>query len=430
MKLLRAIGVAAAVCAFNAASIEASEPSWITTWMASPQRVWDANGPLPTNVPETLNDTTVRQILRVSLGGERLRVVVSNAYGERPLIIGAASVAKSDDAAAVDPETLQRLTFGGLPSIRVPPGAPVVSDPISLGIDDLDRIAISLYLPNPQPVTTFHWDGREEAFMAPGNAVMNPDLQARKTTTTRLFLGQVQVWTPNQGSVVILGDSITDGNGATIGADTRWPDFLAERFAEHRVSVLNAGISGARLLTDGMGSNALARFDRDILSLPALRSIVALIGINDIAWPGTAFDPYGERPDVERLQQGFRQLRQRAQLRGVRFFGATLLPFEGALSDTSLSDYYSPEKDKMRHQINQWIRENGEFDDVLNFDRGLRDPDHPNRLRAKYDSGDHLHPGDDGNREMARIAAKVIAGFDSRANQSCRRCAGTVDSVD
>ena len=199
----------------------------------------------------------------------------------------------------------------------------------------------------------------------------------------------------------MIGDSITDGNGATIDANARWPDFLAARLAPRNVAVLNAGISGARLLGDRMGVNALARFDRDVLSQPRVKTVIVLLGINDISWPGTAFDPQGERPSADALISGYRQLVARAHARGVRVGGATLTPFEGALPGTPLDNYYQTHKDELRQKINAWIRTSGEFDAVVDFDVLARDPSYPSRLNQEFDSGDHLHPGDHGNKAMA-----------------------------
>ncbi|MEG2963275.1 MAG: SGNH/GDSL hydrolase family protein, partial [Janthinobacterium sp.] len=186
-----------------------------------------------------------------------------------------------------------------------------------------------------------------------------------------------------------------------LGMDARWPDFLAERLAPQGVAVINAGISGARLLSDGMGENALARFERDVLAQPGVRTVVVLLGINDISWPGTAFAPREQRPTLAELKAGYAQLLAQARRRGVRVIGATVTPFEGALPGTPLSDYYQPEKELLRQQLNAWIRGSGQFDAVLDFDALARDPAHPLRLLPAYDSGDHLHPGDAGNRALA-----------------------------
>jgi lysophospholipase L1-like esterase len=200
---------------------------------------------------------------------------------------------------------------------------------------------------------------------------------------------------------VALGDSITDGAGATMDRDTRWPDFLAARLVDKQVAVLNAGISGARLLQDKMGDNALARLDRDVLSQPGIVSVIVMIGINDISWNHMAFAPGDGAADAEQLIAGYRQLIARAHARNVRIIGATLTPFEGALKDTPLIGYYTADKERVRQSVNEWIRRGGEFDDVVDFDALLRDPAHPTRLLPAYDSGDHLHPGDAGNKVMA-----------------------------
>ncbi len=223
-----------------------------------------------------------------------------------------------------------------------------------------------------------------------------------RTTTARLLLSAIQVEAAEgTQAVAILGDSITDGASASLGRDTRWPDVLAERLAPHGVAVINAGISGARLLSDGMGEKALARFGRDVLEQPGVRTAIVLIGINDISWPGTAFARQEKRPTLAALKSGYGQLIAQARSRGVRVIGTTLTPFAGALPGTPLDDYYQEEKDALRQRLNAWIRDSGSFDAVLDFDAWARDPAHPLRLLPAYDSGDHLHPGDAGNRALA-----------------------------
>lgn len=376
--------------------------AWIGTWAASPQPTWGADFTFPTNIPATLHNQTIRQVARISLGGKRLRIVLSNEYGSQPLVIGAARVALAGAGSATVPGTDRAVTFGAKASVTVPPGAPIVSDPIDLVVAPLAKVAVSVFLPNEAQATTFHWDGRQMAYLAAGNQVAAEHIKADTTTDARIFLSGVQVEAAGPASaVVVIGDSITDGNGATIDADSRWPDFLAARLAPKNVAVLNAGISGARLLGDRMGVNALARFDRDVLSQARVMTVVVLLGINDISWPGTAFDPLGMRPSAEALIFGYRQLTMRARTRGVRIVGATLTPFEGALRSTPLDNYYDVDKDKLRQQINTWIRTGAEFDAVLDFDSLMRDPQHPTRLKAEFDSGDHLHPGDRGNKALA-----------------------------
>ncbi|MDN2696001.1 GDSL-type esterase/lipase family protein [Janthinobacterium sp. SUN073] len=393
--------------ALGASPVQAAnaDTSWLASWTASPQAVWGSDFLFPSNVPAVLQAQTVRQVARLSVGGPRVRIVLSNAYGKVPLRIGAATVALAASGSAIDAASLRTLTFSGQPSASVAPGAPLVSDPVELSVPDLARLTVSLHLPQASPVSTFHWDGRETAWIAPQDqtrAIRIDDAPGVQTTTARLLLSAIEVEAaPGAQAVAILGDSITDGASASLGIDARWPDFLARRLAPHGVAVINAGISGGRLLSDGMGENALARFGRDVLAQPGVRTVVVLLGINDISWPGTAFAPRAPRPTLEELTAGYARLVAQARRRGVRVLGATLTPFAGALPGTPLDDYYQPDKDALRQQLNAWIRASGTFDAVLDFDAWARDPAHPQRLLPAYDSGDHLHPGDAGNRALA-----------------------------
>jgi len=379
----------------------AQDGNWIGTWTASPQPTWGADFAFPTKIPLTAKDQTFRQGVKISLGGSRLRLMFSNAYGDAPLKIGAVSVGAANGDGAVTADTIRKITFGGKDGIVVPPGAPVVSDPVDLTVADQAQLVVSTYLPEETPLKTFHWDGRETAWFADGDLTGSASFPTGNKTDARILLSEVLVDTPNDGSVVVIGDSITDGNGATVDADARWPDFLAKRLAPHRIAVLNAGISGARLLQDQMGVNAAARLDRNVFAQPDVKAVILLLGINDIAWPGTAFAPNQVRPTADAMIAGYQQVIALAHARNVRVVGATLTPFEGALSGTPLGDYYSAEKDALRLEINQWVRKGGAFDAVIDFDLALRDPAHPARLMPTFDSGDHLHPGDAGNEAMA-----------------------------
>lgn len=383
--------------------VNAAEPSaWIGSWTASPQPIWGPDFAFPTNIPAMLQDQTVRQVARISLGGKRIRIVLSNEYGTQPLVIAAAHIALAAAGSAIVTGTDRPITFDGKSSAIVLPGAPLVSDPVDLSVRPLASVAVSVFLPKETQATTFHWDGRQTAYLVKGNQVAAKRIDTDTTTSARIFLSGIQVEAAAAaGAVVVIGDSITDGNGATIDANSRWPDFLAARLAPKHVAVLNAGISGARLLGDRMGANALARFDRDVLSQPQVKTVIVLLGINDISWPGTAFDPHGMMPSADALISGYRQLVTRAHARGVRVVGATLTPFEGALPGTPLDNYYQTYKDELRQKINAWIRTSGEFDAVIDFDALAKDPSHPTRLKPEFDSGDHLHPGDRGNQAMA-----------------------------
>lgn len=389
-----------------------SQPAWITTWIASPEARWNGDFPLPTNLPHQLWDQTVRQVARVSIGGSRVRILLSNAYGTRPLRIGAADVALSGKDATSVPGSNRVLTFGGKTSVVIPPGAPMLSDPVNLDVAALSHLAISLYLPDPTAPATFHWDARQTAYVGAGNQTAATSLKVDSTLTTRVFLAAIQVEAaPETRTVVAFGDSITDGDGATMDADARWPDFLAQRLAPRSVAVLNAGISGGRVLRDKMGVNALARFQRDVLAQPGISAVIVLMGINDIAWKDTPLALSDESTTAQDLIAGYQQLIARAHAHGVRIIGATLTPFEGALEDTPMRGYYSTDKERVRQQVNDWIRHSGAFDGVVDFDAILRDPKHPTRLLPAYDSGDHLHPGDAGNRVMAEaIDLHVLLG--------------------
>ncbi len=394
---LSALALAAGLIAQTPA--RAQDENWVGTWTANPQPVWGGGFALPTKIPATVRDQTIRQSVRISLGGSRLRFVFSNAYGSGPLVIGAASVAMPGQSNSRD--ATHKLTFGGKDGISIPAGSPAVSDPVDLNAEAQAQMDVSVYLPDETPLTTFHWDGRQTARFGKGDLTRATDFPSIGTTDARIFLSEVLVDSPNQGAVAVIGDSITDGNGSTLDADARWPDLLGRRLASRHVAVLNAGISGARLLSDGMGVSAVARIGRDVLAEPNVKAVIVLIGINDIAWPGTAFARQQAQPNFDALIAGYQQLVALAHAHNVRVVGATLTPFEGALSGTPLGDYYDPEKDALRQQVNHWIRESGAFDAVVDFDATLRDPSHPSRLAPALDSGDHLHPGDRGSRTMA-----------------------------
>ncbi|QDL27757.1 SGNH/GDSL hydrolase family protein [Stenotrophomonas maltophilia] len=397
-----------ALLALSGVASAASAPHWVASWQASPQPVWGADFLFPTLVPATLQNQTFRQTARISLGGPRLRVRLSNAYGTQPLRIGAASVAAQAGA------TPQALSFDGQPGVLIGPGQERLSDPLPLATENRQALQVSVFVPGPTPVQTFHWEGRQTSWIAPGDQSRAPALSAASSTTARLFLTGIEVEAgagASARSVVVIGDSITDGATASLDQDQRWTDHLAARLAPRGVAVVNAGISGGRLLRDGMGKSTLARFQHDALDQPGVASVIVLIGINDISWPGTAFARNQPRPTLGELQAGYRALAEQAHRRGVRIVGATLPPFAGALPGTPLDDYYHPDKDALRRQLNAWLRTDSPFDAVIDLDAALRDPADPSRMAAAYDSGDHLHPGDAGNRAMAEaVDLEVLLG--------------------
>ncbi|MEP6565418.1 MAG: SGNH/GDSL hydrolase family protein [Mesorhizobium sp.] len=398
----RLVPLALAASFAFAPAIAGEKQAWVGTWLASPQATWGADFALPVKIPATLANQTIRQTVRISLGGAKFRVVLSNEYTRTAIQIGEAHVAVAGEGAKIVSATDRLLTFGGQTKAAIPPGTSLTSDPVDLPLDALSQLSVSVYLPRETPLTTFHWDGKQTAYIGDGNQTASDTLTATQTTDARILLSEILIDAPaNDGAVVAIGDSITDGNGATSDADNRWPDFLAARLAPKQVAVLNAGISGARLLDDAMGVKASARFDRDVLAQPGVKAVILLIGINDISWPGTPFVREKSLPAFETLTSGYLQLAAQAHAHNLSIVGATLTPFEGALSGTPLDAYYTPEKDALRQKVNNWIRTSGAFDAVADFDLLLRDPAHPTRLLPEFDSGDHLHPGDKGNRAMA-----------------------------
>ncbi len=389
---------------------------WIETWTASPQPIWDAEFVVPINVPRALRNQTVRQIAAVSIGGNRMRVVLSNEYGSKPLVIGAAHVALAGSGSAIVAGSDRALSFEGHPSVTIPPGAPVISDPVDLTVAPLSNVAVSLFLPEQTPLTTIHWEGVQTAYISPeGNFVGDADMKADSTIKARLFLSGIMVDAPpNARAVVAFGDSITDGATSTPDANHRWPDVLARRLVQEGgapIAVLNEGISGARVLSDRMGVNALARFDRDVLSHPHADTVILMMGINDIGWPDCLLAPHEPAPSADAIIDGYKQLIARAHLHGMRIIGATLTPFEDTFKGKAFEGYYNTDKEQKRQAVNQWIRSSGAFDGVIDFDAVARDPNHPAHIQAAFDSGDHLHPQDDGYKAMAdSIDLKVLTG--------------------
>ncbi|OEZ62663.1 SGNH/GDSL hydrolase family protein [Duganella sp. HH105] len=394
--------VAILAAAFIAPSHAAE--NWVASWQASPHAAWPSGDfALPTGVPRTLAQQTVRETARISVGGRRVRIVLSNRYGSEPLVIGEAHVARAAGAdGGIVPGTDQALTFGGRRGTVIPAGAPALSDALELPLAPLEKLAVSVYLPQKTPLDTLHWGAQQTGHIAAGNAVAAAALPGASPLHGRALLAGIWVdaAAPTR-AVVAFGDSITDGNGSTPDKDRRWPDYLAARLSADGVAVVNAGISGARLLGDRMGANAAARFEQDVLAQPGVHTAVVLMGINDIGWPQSAFAPQEAPMTAERMIAAYRQLIAQARARGVRIVGGTLLPFEGALQGTPFAGYYTPAKDAVRGEVNQWIRESGEFDEVADFDALLRDPRRPSRMQPRYDSGDHLHPGDAGYAAIA-----------------------------
>jgi lysophospholipase L1-like esterase len=391
---------------FVPALFGASPNAWIATWATSPQ----SGTPNPREPLLSIDNQTVRERVRVSIGGRQIRLRFSNEFGSSPLFIGAATVAIPTDASGIKEESIQNITFEGRNSIEIPWGVPVVSDPISFQLTPGAEISVSIYFPKRLTTPTLHAFAFKHAVVSQhGDFTHEKKINPAALSTASISVTAVLV--PAQASnrlVVAFGDSITDGDGSTVDADNNWPNNLIPRIAKKskgsKLAVVNEGIVGNRLLRDAdvFGVSALARFDRDALVLPGVSHIVLLEGINDIGFAGAKMDgQYLADPTETRSAQdiinAYRQLISRAHVRGVRVIGGTITPCEGV----EIPGYYSDAKESVRETVNNWIRTSGAFDGIIDFDAVVRDPDHPTRLLPKFASKDHLHPNDAGYKAMA-----------------------------
>lgn len=367
------------------------------TWVKPPPKA-DAHSPiLP--APEHLEDETVRMIVRTTVGGAQARLQLSNALGYAPITIGSTHMAVQDRGSSIVASTDRAVTFGGQGRVTIPPGAVIVSDPVDVPVRPLMRLAISLYIPGPVAQLTIHQLGLHTTYVSGGDASASQALPGARENNSYFWLTGVDVKSGGSAqTIVAFGDSITDGYATTPNADHAWPSRLFERIRAgphgSQWAIVNLGISGNRVLHDGTGTNALARFDRDVLSRPGVRWIIFLEGINDISFPAIPGAPAEDRITAADLIAGYRAFIENAHLHGIRIMGGTLLPWEGVWTFTAQGE-------AIRQQVNEWIRTGGAFDRVVDFDAVTRDPAHPTRLKPAYDSGDHVHPNDAGNQAMA-----------------------------
>jgi lysophospholipase L1-like esterase len=374
--------------------------SWIATWGAS-QQIPEPQNMLPA---ADLRDATVRQIFHLSAGGPALRVHLSNAFGTEALHLTAVHIARplSPHSSAIDPLTDRPLSFAGNSDVIVPPGAEFLSDPISYPVEALSDLAITFHIDSPPARETGHPGSRATSYFVHGDAVAAPTLTDAGKTDHWYQVSEIDVQaTPGAASIVALGDSITDGHGATTNGNDRWTDVLASRLqrasATRDIGVVNAGIGGNHLLTDGLGPNVLARFDRDVLAPAGVRWLIVFEGVNDLGGLARTGEvpPAEHQTLVERVIAAYQQIIVRAHSHGLRVMGATITPYVG-------SDYYHPGplSEKDRQTVNEWIRKAGNFDAVIDFDAVVRDPHQPDRLLPAFDCGDHLHPSPAGYRAM------------------------------
>lgn len=389
---------------------------WIGTWATAPQPF------LPRSVLR-LRNQTLRLIVHTSAGGTKVRIRISNTFGDRPLLIGGAHIARRTAAADIDSSSGRTLTFHGLSSATIPARSTAVSDPVEMDVPQLGDLAISLYLPNATTTTTMHALALQTSYVTSdtGNFTARTKLPASESIETWPFLTGVDVETsPRGASIVAFGSSTTDGDGSTTDANRRWTDVLAERLLNERVrggevGVLNEGIIGNRLLTgsppqmrarfgEALGQSGLVRFNRDVLQQPGVRYVILCLGINDITFPGR-FAPAAERFSAQEIIAGYRRLMAQARRQGVQVIWTTMAPFEN-------SESYTPDKDLLRQDVNRWIRGRVAFETVVDFDAVLRDPSHPTRLLPAYDSGDHTHVNDAG--QVASGNAIPLSLFEGR----------------
>lgn len=395
---MRTIGACAMLLSALSTPVAARPATrWAASWAASPAPPMASGPGLPAAaLAKAFRNQTIVQTVRLSAGGTGLRVRLTNEYGSQPLKIGAARVALIDDRGVEIAGSSRVLTFSGNGGTVIPAGAPWLSDAVDLAIPDRARLRIALYFPDDTGLCTCHAAGGETGRVSPVGDFTDTPFDAESTITSRAFISEVDVGRATPRPVIVtFGDSITDGYLSTLDQDRRWPDRLAERLTADRsrrgFGVANAAISGNRILSDGaiplFGQSAIARFDRDVLSVPGVSTVILLIGINDI---GRGLDT---PVSVDALIAGYRQMISRARARGVRVVAGTILPYEGAA-------YYRAQGNAVREAINRWILSSGEFDGTIDFDRAMRDPARPNRLRADLHSGDWLHPNDKGYRIM------------------------------
>jgi lysophospholipase L1-like esterase len=397
------------------AQAAAAQTHWVGTWGAAP------SPQLSTAEMESqklvFRDQTLREIVHISIGGDTVRVRLSNSFGAEPVEIGAAHLAVRASGSGVALATDRALTFSGRTHVEIPAGAIVVSDPIQLKVAPAADLAVSLYLPKAAIGGGVHYSAQQTSYVATGDATAAVSLDNPATITSWVFLTGVDVLAPAAaGSIIAFGDSITDGARSTADTNHRWPDILAARLLarKSRMAVVDMGIGGNRILHEGaaskrpqFGINALARFDQDVLSQPGVRYLMILEGINDIGHAGSSA-PASEAVTAEDIIAGLTQMIERAHEKGIKVIGATITPFEG---DGNIKrGYWTPEKAKVREAVNSWIRSGKSFDGFVDFDKAVRDPANPSKILPAFDSGDQLHPGDAGYKAMGEAVSLTLFG--------------------
>ena len=386
----------------------AAQSHWIATW-SSPQQVPEPNNALPAH---SLDNATLRQLVRISIGGPTLRIRISNVFGKAPLRVDSIHVARAiaPNSSRIDPTSDRKVSFSGESDLVVPAGAEYLSDPIELPVPPLTTIAVSMHFSEQPSDETGHPGSRATSYLLAGNHVGEAELSGATKVEHWYFLAEVDASQPAQSSAVaILGDSITDGHGVATDSNGRWTDVLAQRLiaAKRHIGVLNLGIGGNRVLLDGLGPNALARFERDVVDRPGVKYLIILEGVNDLGTsthdhPISAVD---HRALVQHIIAGYAQMVEKAHDHGIKVIGATIMPYAG-------SSYYHPDaaNEADRQMINAWIRAPKHFDGIVDFDKLMRDPKRPTYLREDYDLGDGLHPSAKGYHAMGEAVPLSLFG--------------------
>jgi lysophospholipase L1-like esterase len=353
---------------------------------------------------DDLRDATVRQFFHLSVGGPALRVHVSNAFGTEALHFTSVHIALpiSPSSSAIDRASDRALTFAGSSEVTVSPGAEFVSDVLDYPVAALSDLAVTFHLDRPPATQTGHPGSRATSYFVHGDFVAAPNLPGAGHVDHWYQVSEIDVLAPSAAaSIVVLGDSITDGHGSTTNGNDRWTDVLAQRLQAspntRSIGVSNQGIGGNHLLTDGLGPSALARFDRDVLAPAGARWLVVFEGVNDLGGLARNGEVASQEHDalVKRVVSAYEQIVLRAHAHRLRVLGATITPYVE-------STYYhpGPRSEADRQAVNAWIRAVGHFDAVIDFDIVMRDPQHLDRLLPAYDCGDHLHPSPAGYRAM------------------------------
>lgn len=379
---------------FAATPAAARANHWHGTWGAAPHMPLSRMSDV--SVPD-LRDKSIRQIVRISAGGNRIRLRLSNELSAQDHAIGNITVALALPNGAIRTETLREVTFGGLRGATLGVGAPLLSDPIDLKVAAGADLAITIYFPDAASDLTGHGSAYATAWVLDGDQTQAIDFSAGRTFMRRVVMSGVDVLADRKNPVIVaLGDSITDGTRSSVDANRRWPDRLAERLraaGKAKVAVVNAGIGGNRVLRKSQSPSALARFDRDVLAVPGASHLIVLEGVNDLG----SMQREGHAVSARDLINGYRQIIRRAHSHDMKVFLATILPYKGA-------GYWSEEGERVRREVNAWIRSQAEADGIFDFDRAIADPAEPEHMAKPYDIGDSLHPNDAG---MEVIAAAV-----------------------